>query len=152
MRHDFHQCFPQDGLYPSQSKRLREDYFPGIHQVNKKFVVEKQKSDSNFNLFFEALVTHKVSLGRKNTKTPIMQAVNTVDMALKQKGGGKKIPREVKDYFIGVVGQEEFNQAFINRFSEDAEFHTDYQFMMDRYQQSKHVNQSCNLLKPPTNK
>ena len=81
----------------------------------------------------------KVSLGRKNTKTPIMQAVNTVNMALRQKGGGKKIPREVKDYFIRVVGQEDFKQAFINRFSEDEEFQTNYKFMLDRYEQSKHV-------------
>ena len=101
--------------------------------------MEKQNSDTIFKLFFEALVTHKVSLGRKNTKTPIMQAVNTVNMALRQKGGGKKIPREVKDYFIGVVGQEDFKQAFINRFSEDEEFQTNYKFMLDRFEQSKHV-------------
>ena len=103
LSHDRVHAFPSWGLYPAQSKMVREEYFPTITQVNKKDVQALMKINAGFRSFMEALVKHKLTLGLVNTKTPIMQAVNTLSMCLKQRGGGFKIPQEIKDYFINVV-------------------------------------------------
>ena len=120
---------------------VREEYFPTITQVNKKDVQNLLQINAGFRSFMEALVKHKVTLGMVNTKTPIMQAVNTVSMCLKQRGGGYKIPQEIKDYFIHAVGQREFSQEIIEEFREDEHFKSMYSMMRKRYA-TKHL---CDL-------
>ena len=120
---------------------VREEYFPTITQVNKKDVQALMQINSEFRSFMEALVKHKVNLGQVNTKTPLMQAVNTVSMCLKQRGGGFKIPQEVKDYFIHVLGARDFNQDIIEELGEDEQFKSMYSLMRKRYS-TKHL---CDL-------
>ena len=84
--------FPEWGLYPAQAEKVRGTFFPETSQVNLRQVKEKIKLDSPFRGFFEALVKHKIKLGNINSKTPTMQAVNTLNQCLRHSGGGPKSP------------------------------------------------------------
>ena len=65
LSHDRVHAFPSWGLYPAQSKMVREEYFPTITQVNKKDVQNLLQINAGFRSFMEALVKHKVTLGIK---------------------------------------------------------------------------------------
>ena len=120
-------------LYPAQSERVREVFFPGRKCVNKENVNEKKASDPEFAKFFDQLLAHKKTMGKVTTKTYLMQAVTTLTMVLQQKGGGNKIPQSVKDFFIDAVGKGEFNQDLVNKLSGEEDWEMNYGFMMDRY-------------------
>ena len=130
--------FPEWGLYPAQAEKVRGTFFPETSQVNLRQVKEKIKLDSPFRGFFEALVKHKIKLGNINSKTPTMQAVNTLNQCLRHSGGGSKIPQQLKDFFIINVGKQVFNQALITNMSENvSNFDDMYKLMLARYP-SKH--------------
>ena len=121
---------------------VREVYFPGKDALNKDIVVKKQAEDPEFDKFFLSLVAHKKELGHINTKTPLMQAVNTLSVVLQQKGGGKKIPQTIKNFFIDTVGRRQFDQALVNQLEGEEEWDRNYEFMMQRYGSKHNVDMS----------
>ena len=71
-----------------------------------KMVREGLKWNPNLEEFFEDLVEQKKTAG--GSRSPHLEAVNSMCQVLRTPGGGRKMRQEDKDFFIEVVGEKEW--------------------------------------------
>ena len=135
--------FPETGVYPHQAHLIRTEFFP--EQAKQKLGVNAKDCEALylenglFKQFLDSLLNHKRRLNIVNIKSDRAQAINTVCMALKSKGGGMKIPQPQKDFFINIIGDRQFDKKLFKSLMDSSDdFRREYGEIRNRYENDDH--------------
>ena len=101
--------FPSSGFYTYQAALIRENFFPGEQRVTLGMVKEARLVNPRFAEFFDDLVAKKASVGC--SRSPHLEAVNSMTQVLRTPGGGNKMRAGDKEFFIEIVGDQQWGLA-----------------------------------------